>query len=44
MADLAYDAVGDVLYGTTTGTDNLYTINRTTGAAALIGPLGQSFG
>jgi hypothetical protein len=43
MADLAYDAVGDVLYGTTTGTDNLYTINRTTGAATLIGPLGQSF-
>jgi hypothetical protein len=43
MADLAYDAVGDVLYGTTTDTDNLYTINRTTGAAMLIGPLGQSF-
>ena len=43
MADLAYDAVGDVLYGTNTDTDNLYTINRTTGAAMLIGPLGQSF-
>jgi hypothetical protein len=43
MADLAYNAVGDVLYGTTTDTDNLYTINRTTGAATLIGPLGQSF-
>jgi len=40
MADLAYDALDQILLGTTTGTNNLYSIDRTTGAATLIGPLG----
>jgi hypothetical protein len=40
MASLAYDPTKDVLYGTTTASNNLYSINRSTGAATLIGSLG----
>jgi len=39
MAGLAYDATNDVLYGTDPDS-NLYSINRSTGAATSIGPLG----
>jgi len=40
MAGLAYDVDNDIMYGTTTGTDKLYSINYTTGHANLIGDLG----
>jgi len=43
MAGLAYDANNDIMYGTTTRTDKLYSIDYTTGNAALIGDLGASF-
>lgn len=36
MADLAYDPLSDTLYGSTTGINALYSINRATGAAMLI--------
>ena len=47
MAGLAYDREHDILYGSTLGTfgtlgrDNLYRIDRATGAATLIGALGD---
>src|SRR5262245_1333390 len=40
MAGLAYDFGNDILYGSTTGTNNLYSINRSTGSATLIGSFG----
>ena len=43
MAALAYDPAKDVLYGTTTGNNNLYSISRSAGAATLIGGLGVDF-
>ena len=42
MADLTYDGHTDTLFGTTTQTDTLYSINRATGVASSIGPLGIS--
>jgi hypothetical protein len=42
MAGLGYDPLSNTLYGTTTGTDNLYSINQATGNATLIGSLGVS--
>jgi hypothetical protein len=42
MAGLAYDARNGMLYGTTTETDNLYSIDMATGGATIIGPLGTS--
>lgn len=40
MAGLAYDPSADIFYGTTTGSDGLYSINRATGIATFIGDLG----
>ena len=40
MAGLAYDAENDILFGSTSSTSNLYSINRSTGTATLIGPIG----
>jgi hypothetical protein len=42
MAGLAYDAIGEVLYGSTTLSGLLHTIDARTGEATLIGPLGSS--
>ncbi len=42
MAGLAYDAANDRLYGVTTATDLLYRIDRDTGTATPVGPLGVS--
>ncbi len=39
MAGLAYDANHGIMYGVTTASDELYTINLSTGAAALVGGL-----
>jgi hypothetical protein len=40
MAGLAYDALNDILYGSTTLGNSLYSINRQTGHASRIGSLG----
>jgi hypothetical protein len=42
MAGLAYNAIRGILYGTTTASNILYTIDAQTGAATPIGPLGAS--
>jgi hypothetical protein len=42
LTDLAYDSTHDVLYATTANNNSLYAINRTTGAATLVGALGAS--
>ena len=41
---LAWDSTGNILYAIETGTDSLYSINTTTGASTLIGPLGTNAG
>jgi hypothetical protein len=40
MVSLAYDVRNDILYGNTINPNNLYKINRSTGAATLIGGFG----
>ena len=40
FGNLAYDSLNDVMYMTSGGTDSLYTIDRATGAATLVGPMG----
>ena len=40
IAGLGYDPINDILYGTTTGSNSLYSINYSAGAASLIGGLG----
>jgi hypothetical protein len=42
LTDLTYDSTHDVLYATTANNNSLYAINRTTGAATLVGALGTS--
>ncbi len=41
LGGIAYDPLLNVLYGVSATTDNLYTINVTTGAATLVAPLSQ---
>ena len=41
---IAIDPVTGVMYGVNGGDDSLYTINTTTGAPTLVGPVGQALG